>query len=148
MSNTEYPSGGVGRRADPVRAPGTFERRAWVLVFVDGFVFLLVDLWQFVTGPLDTTPAFSASPLLFQAHLTWAVGFSLVVMALAAVPLRRWEPWAWALLWVAPAVWLGEALLNLAAGGILWPVLLFAVGVGVLGLLLPARLFLRTERAG
>lgn len=65
-----------------------------------------------------------------------------MVMALAVIPFRRWETWAWALLWLAPLVWLGEALLNSAAGGVLWPIVLIAAGVAGIGLLLPARIFI------
>jgi hypothetical protein len=127
------------------RAPKSYEEYAWVLVFIDGLVFLIADLWQFIQGPLDPTPAFSGSSLFFQTHLLWAFGFSLMVMALAMIPYRRWETWAWALLWLAPLIWLGEAILNISAGGILWPILFFAVAVAVLGLLLPVRMFVRNS---
>lgn len=127
------------------RTPKPYEEYAWVLVFIDGLVFLLADLWQLIQGPLDPTPAFSGSSLFFQTHLLWAFGFSLMVMTLAIIPFRRWEAWAWAVLWLAPLIWLGEAMLNISAGGILWPILLFAVGVAVLGLLLPVRMFVRNS---
>lgn len=130
------------------RTPRSYEEYAWVLVFIDGLIFLLADLWQSIQGPLDPTPAFSGSSLFFQTHLLWAFGFSLMVMTLATIPFRRWETWAWTLLWLAPLIWLGEAILNIFAGGILWPILLFAVAVAVLGLLLPVRMFVRDSTRG
>lgn len=132
-------------REQSVRTPRSYEKHAWILLFVDGFVFLLADLWQLIQGPLDPTPAFSASTLLFRAHLFYAIGIAVVVMTLAAIPFRRWERWAWGLIWVAPVVWLIEAVLNLQADGILWPILLVAVGVALLGLLLPYRMFFSPE---
>lgn len=65
-TRSDVPSDGVSS----IRAsPKSYEEYAWVLLFIDGLVFLLADLWQFIQGPIDPTPAFSGSPLFFQTHL-------------------------------------------------------------------------------
>lgn len=119
-----------------------YERRAWVLLFGVGLVLFAVGVWEFLVGPLDPTPGFSAPPAFFRAHLFFLVAFGLIVMALAWVPYRRWEPWAWALLWLVPAVMVGDTLMNRSAGGTLWPSQLALALVAAAGLLLPARRFL------
>jgi len=67
------------------------------------------------------------------------LGFGVLLMAVAAVPFRKGERWAWFAMWVAPLVILGQ-LLN-SRGGNGWQFDLGFVIVGTAGLIWPYRRF-------
>lgn len=67
------------------------------------------------------------------------LGFGLLVVAVAAVPYRRGERWAWFALWVVPAFMTGLLVHELEGDFVQMPALLLAISLG--GLLLPFRVF-------
>lgn len=123
------------------KIPRGYERYAWGLIAVAGIAGVLIGLWEFFVGPLDTTPGFTADPAFFRAHLFFLLGFSAFATALAAIPYRRGERWAWYVLWIGLIVVLGDAVMNYTAGGTVWPGLVLLSVLIVLGLLLPYRMF-------
>jgi hypothetical protein len=147
-----------------MEAPAPFyERYAWVLVAVVGGILAMGGIGYLATG-LNQQPDYvlalpegrtSTAPLLEQspAELTpilrnslteWGImqaALGVLVVVLAAVPLRRAEPWAWVALWVVPLALLGANLNAARVGASLGPLPVF-LAIGVLGLLLSVRAFL------
>lgn len=67
------------------------------------------------------------------------LGFGLLMVAIAAVPYRRGERWAWYASWAAPTVLLGFLAITLQ--GSLWLMFAILLVLALLGLLLPWRKF-------
>ena len=120
------------------RAPA-HERHAWSLVFGVGLALLAASAWELLAGPLDPTPAYAAEPAFLRGHLLLVAALGVLVMGLAAGPLRRQRRWAWTLLLVVPLALLGVALTNWSVDGTLWPTQLALAALAALGVLLPAR---------
>ena len=114
-------------------------RFGWPLVAGVGVALAAVGAWELASGPLETAAGLAAAPAFFRGHQLHAVAFGLLVVGVAARPLRRGEAWAWLLLWLVPLATAGDALLGRAAEGALWPGQLALAAVAALGLLLAVR---------
>lgn len=67
------------------------------------------------------------------------LGFGLLVIAVAIVPFRRGERWAWFVLWVVPAFMVGLLIHEREGDFVQMPAILLAMSLA--GLVLPYRVF-------
>lgn len=149
------------------RAP-FYERYAWILVAAVGGIMAMAGIGYLAIG-LEPRPDYvlalpegrtSTAPLLeespaeltpiFRNTLTeygiMQTALGVLVVVLAALPFRRAERWAWFALWVVPLAVLGANLNAARVGASLGPLPVF-LAIGLLGLLLPVRAFLRPRGA-
>ncbi len=150
-------------------AEKAYAKYAWILVFIPAFVLFVFplasgwlstspepDVIKGVTGiTLDQIGAQNPGTgrLILELYHEFALtilAFGAVTMAIAAFPFRKGHRFAWYASWLAPALWAGItaslAILNAenpSAGSGLGPapVFLSIVLIGVLGQLLPYRMF-------
>jgi hypothetical protein len=94
-------------------------------------------------SPAELTPIFR-NTLTEYGIMETALG--VLVVVLAALPFRRGERWAWFALWVVPLAALGSILNAARVGVSLGPLPVF-LAIGLLGLLLPVRVFFRPQGA-
>ena len=131
--------------------------RAWILFFVLGILFVPAAFIQMSGRPpdppsLEGTTGLTSDQIAaripgisdYIASLSRQMGnfmltLGILMAAIAAVPFRRGEKWAWYALWVAPLMLLIQ-FLNSRFGSGWWADLGFAVGSAA-GLLLSYRRF-------
>ncbi len=136
-----------------------YENYAWILIFVTAIAALVFSAITLLGIPVDPqgtenvtgmTPSEleAAQPDIYQLILSSgrATGLALLVvgvvgMAIAAVPYRRGEKWAWYTIWIVPIAALGYLANDVVSSGTLWWVFIVLFIVPVLGLLLPFRMF-------
>lgn len=135
-----------------------YEKHAWILLFV-------VGLYLAIIGGSHTVMIFGTNPLSDITGLNWdagspqtdvAIGWlktisqwiffsSVVFMAIAAVPYKKGERWAWYLMWALPVNLVVGTLRELANGLFFWPLwfpmVVAPTVVAILGLVLPYRKF-------
>jgi hypothetical protein len=129
------------------------ERKAWILLAVIAGLLILfgttmmlpADLTQPIQGsacctgriPADAEP-WTASYMGEMARYmgTFTIGMGILAMATVVFAFRRRQRWAWAALWVLPALFLFH-------GAVLgsFPFDLVPLVISLAGLLLPIRLF-------
>ncbi len=136
-----------------------YEENAWTLLFLMSIValaFAVIGLLGIPVDPQGTVNLTGMTPEELEAShpdisrlinvIERASGLGLLMvgvlgMAVAAIPYRRGERWAWYAYWIVPAALLGYLANDLNAEGTLWPLLTLFVIISVLGLLLPYRKF-------
>lgn len=141
-----------------------YERHAWVLIFFVGIVGLIFPVRPLLGSPSDPQEVRSLTGMTFdevaasQPRITSYVNvverafgtallfFILLGLVLSAFPYRRGEKWAWFTLWTAPVSLLAFTVMNISAGGAVWPLLLVLMILSLVGLLLPIRKFFATKQ--
>ena len=119
-----------------------YEKHAWILFLVVGFVVLSVGSMDMILGASpDPAPQFTAPGPFVRATGVVLAALGVLIISMAGVPYRNGERWAWYALWLVPLFLLGLVLLQLSAGGSVWPIQLTIMVIAVLGLLLPYRKF-------
>ena len=140
-------------------APGkAYERYAWIIFFVYGLLPVMIAPIHLLSGLPPDPPSpegmtgltldeiavripgiigyiRSISVQLFNFMLAMGV----LVMAIAAVPYRKGEKWAWYAFWILPT----NLVIQLAnsRGGFRWQVDLAFIFVILIGLIIPYRKF-------
>ncbi len=141
----------------------SYQKYAWILVAIFGFA-LIFDAIVFFSGinpdpPLfqkligDSLSSFTSSfpdkgpamTYLFHGLGLFALGLGLFTIAISYKPYRRYEKWAWYVIWYLPVVFFVGMLANYADGGQSWPLDLTFTIVALAGLLLPYRRFFPKE---
>ena len=157
------------------RAPKAYEKHAWIIFLILSIFLMLFALasigvggppdasyfgphmtWQEVlaTRPWEEVRATRPGimPLIGLGNIARGLGiillgFSIFAMAIAAVPFRRGERWAWVVSWYWPVLF-GALLANgVLESGDLRPPQVGLMIISLLGLLLPFRRFF-PKRAG
>lgn len=144
-----------------------FERLGWVLIALTGLPFLIfgisamlfgVSLSDFPVGlpggpeAVSSTTGVTWDEVVSEQPTTMTLlrgvsrvaglaflGFGLLVVAVASVPFRRGERWAWFVLWIVPVFMVALLIHELNGGFVEMPVLM--LGMSLAGLLLPYRVF-------
>ena len=80
------------------------------------------------------------------------IAMGVLLMAIAAVPFRRGERWAWYACWIMPVLVIIQltnsfAIYDFASGGFLWQLDVAALLFALAGLLLPYRTFFPRSQA-
>ncbi len=91
---------------------------------------------------------FNLYDFYFRAGGWSDMGFAYFVIAISATAYRKGEKWAWYILWVVPAFFLGHAAIAMNFGqsiAHLIPFLAVFTVLSTLGLLLPIRKFFPKE---
>ncbi len=88
--------------------------------------------------------------IIVQSQAQFMLAFGALVVALAAVPYRKGEAWAWYALWVVPILLITLGLRVFLLGAMGWTLIAFQLVLALGALLLPYRIFfphLRNEEA-
>lgn len=89
----------------------------------------------------DRTPQFTAPDPFVRSLGVVLAALGVLIISMAGIPYRNGERWAWYTLWLVPLFLLGLVLLQLTAGGSVWPIQLTLPVIAVPGLLQPYRKF-------
>ena len=135
-------------------------KHAWIILVVVGFVGLVTSLAVLIIGtPIDapgvknltgmswdqlvaSSPGAAKLVVYFvRQFAVAALSLAIVLIAVAAVPYRKGERWAWYVSAATLIALVGYIALNLDAGGSLWPTFTGLLIVSILGLVLPIRKF-------
>ncbi len=79
--------------------------------------------------------------IITQSQAQFIVAFGAFIVALAAVPYRKQEAWAWYTLWVVPILLITLGLRVALAGGMGWMLMASQLVIALGALLLPYRAF-------
>lgn len=144
-----------------------YEKHAWIILFALGISALIWGLqFIFVGVPPDSqlvkgitgstwnelvTKEPGATTFLrvetFRVFGMTLFATGILSMAIARIPYRSRERWAWYVSWTAPPIYLFLVANNLVHGGSMWPLFAVFLIAYLLGLLLPYRVFFpRKER--
>ncbi len=142
-------------------APGNIvQRKAWILLALISTLMMVFGLQMYFSTPdlnqpivgslccngrkLSTATPWTIDYMLELAKYmgTFTVLDGVFAMALVLVPFRRRQRWAWWVLWAVPALFLVH-------GAVLgsFPFDLVPLGISLLGLLVPVRLFFPAKQA-
>lgn len=146
---------------------GTFQRRTWLLLAVTGLPFLVFGVSSLLFGlsSSDFPVGLPGGPdaVISTTGVTWDevvaeddtamtllrgvsrvaglafLGFGILVLAVATMPFRRGQRWAWFALWVVPAFMTGLLVHEMQGDFVQMPAVLLALSIA--GLVLPYRAF-------
>jgi hypothetical protein len=149
------------RRAMQVYTPVSkgYQERAWILLFIVGIVEVVIafaymagvnldpPLFQSMLG--QSLSSFSSSSPNAGAAITFLLqlaggillGFGVFVVAVSYVPYRKFERWAWYVMWILPILLTISVVGDYAKGGEGWITATVLDFVSLAGLLLPFRKF-------
>lgn len=152
--------GGMAERTIAVRTEKTYEKYAWILLFALGMVALAFGIYYFVVGiqpdaqlvksitgttwnELVASEPGATAFIMFTVRVLGLtlIGFGVFAMAVASVPFRRGERWAWYVSLYIPVYLTAIAANNLINGGGFWLQFVVFLIISLLGLLLPYRKF-------
>lgn len=136
-----------------------YEKYAWILIAILGVAFIFDGLVFFAGINPDphlfnsligqSLSSFNSShpdeanamTYLFHGLGLFALGLGVFAIAVAYVPYRKGEKWAWYIVWYLPIFLLLATVANYVDGGQLWALDLVLLIVALAGLLLPYRKF-------
>jgi hypothetical protein len=144
---------------EPVTVEKGYQKYAWILIAIVGFVFIFDGL-MFLAGVNPDPPLFqsligeslssfnssfpeeaAAMTYLFHGIGLFALGLGIFTIAVSYKPYRKGERWAWYIIWYFPILTLMSTIANYIDGGQGWSLLLVLLIVSLAGLLLPLRKF-------
>ncbi len=149
-----------------VRTEKAYEKHAWILlvpivliVFMFGLMFLVIgsptlgevqDLTGMTWNQIVSKNPGIANLITLRSRIEGLaeVTFGILGMAVAAIPYRKGERWAWFVSWLWPVFLIGDTALDAVAGevGFLFVPIPF-ITLTVLGLVLPYRKFFPRKQA-
>ena len=150
-----------------VKAEKAYEKHAWILLFALGMVALAYGIYFLVVGiPPDAqlvkkitgitwnelvasepgATAFLRTETFRVLGLT-LIGLGIFGMAVASIPFRRGEKWAWYVSLYIPVYFAAFVANNLTLGGSFWQMLVAFLIISLLGLLLPYKKFFPRKQA-
>ncbi len=136
------------------------KRQAWLGFLVIGILGLVFGAYAYALGQppeLDTFERITGLSwvntqqslpgmaeyvsIITQSQAQFIMAFGAFIVALAAVPYRKQEAWAWYTLWVVPILLITLGLRVALAGGMGWMLMASQLVIALGALLLPYRAF-------
>lgn len=106
---------------------------AWICLAIVGISILIFGL-------IVTASPGSSNALFFRAIGVASIGMGLFGLLITLIPYRRFERWAWFVLWYYPIFWAAHFLGNLPPGQDHIHQIVFII-LSLIGLLFPVREF-------
>jgi hypothetical protein len=137
----------------------TYQKNAWVLIFILAIAGILFGLVQLAGVVVDTaglaaqlgqpSSAFAASnPRAWSALIVttqfdglWLLSTGIFGAAITYSAYRKGERWAWYVQLYTPLAFIAAAALDYTTGGNFWPLLVLFLIISLAGLALPYRKF-------
>lgn len=136
-----------------------YEKYAWIIVFVFGLLTVIAapinlrgtppnppspeGMTGFTLDEMDTRiPGMLGYIYGISRQLgNFMLAMGVLLMAIAAIPYKKGEKWAWYACWIIPVLLVIQIANSLATGGFLWQFDFGALVVFLAGLFLPFRKF-------
>jgi len=145
-----------------LRAEKSYKKHAWIIFFIFGLLAAIASQGQLLGGSPDPPSAKVTTGLTLDQIAARIPGIldyigsidrqlgnfmlatGVMIMAIAAVPYRRGEKWAWYTCWIIPilvVIQLANSFLSTPGGGLGWQLDFAFIFVALAGLFLPYRKF-------